>query len=95
MTAQTLSNGATSAGEFIGNGVRAFQRAAGSKNALADALEDKRKMVNRALKRSRDTAQDLVYETTRNIKRFPVRSVAIAFGAGTLLGLLMHRNGRG
>jgi ElaB/YqjD/DUF883 family membrane-anchored ribosome-binding protein len=36
-----------------------------------------------------------VYETTRNIKRFPVRSVAIAFGAGTLLGLLMHRNGRG
>jgi ElaB/YqjD/DUF883 family membrane-anchored ribosome-binding protein len=71
-----------------------FQRLVDSKEAISEAVEDKRRMMNRALKRGREAAEDLVYQTGRSIKHSPFRSVAIAFGAGTLLGLVMFRNGR-
>ncbi|HYL36634.1 MAG TPA: hypothetical protein VEV17_12040 [Bryobacteraceae bacterium] len=97
MTTRT-SNSAGSIGEVIGNGGRVWQRLAESKEALTDALDEKRRIVNRAWKRSREAAGDLVHETGRSIKRSPFRSVAIALGAGTLagtlIGVLVSRNGR-
>ena len=96
MTSRT-SNSAGSIGEAIGNG-RVLQRLAESKEALAEALDEKRRIVNRAWKRSREAAEDLVHEAGRGIRRSPFRSMAIALGAGTLagtlIGVLVSRNGR-
>jgi ElaB/YqjD/DUF883 family membrane-anchored ribosome-binding protein len=38
--------------------------------------------------------EDLLGDAQHNIKRFPFRSVAVAFGAGAVIGLLISRSGR-
>lgn len=75
---------ATIAGERVVQGFTA------SKEAVVDALEDGKKLV----KRTQRTAEDLLDEASHNIRRFPFASVAIAFGAGTIVGLLIARQGR-
>lgn len=61
-----------------------------SKEKVADAIEDGRKLV----KRARRSAEDVLDDAKHNIRRFPFRSVGIAFGAGLLFGALVSRNGR-
>lgn len=75
---------ATIAGERVVQGFTA------SKEAVVDALEDGKRLA----KRTQRTAEDLLDDASRSIKRFPIGSVAIAFGAGTMLGMLIARNGR-
>ncbi|HYL76101.1 MAG TPA: hypothetical protein VEU96_17960 [Bryobacteraceae bacterium] len=75
---------ATIAGERVVQGFNA------SKEAVVDALEDGKKLV----KRTQRTAEDLLDDASHNIRRFPFSSVAIAFGAGTMVGILVARNGR-
>jgi len=80
---------ATVAGERI---VQGFST---SREAVAAAVQDGRKTVKQMVKRTRHAAEDLLDEATHNIKRFPIGSVAMAFGVGTVLGVLvMSRNGR-
>jgi ElaB/YqjD/DUF883 family membrane-anchored ribosome-binding protein len=71
-------------------GERVVERFAASKEAVADAWDDTKHFV----KHTRHTVDDLLHDAKYNIKRFPLRSVAVAFGAGALLGVLIARNGR-
>lgn len=59
------------------------------KNKLSEAVEDGLDATRRTIKRSRRAAGDLVDETAHHIKRDPLRSVAITFGAGLGLGALI------
>ena len=75
-------------------GERVVERLAASKEAVSDALEDGRSAVKHLLKRTRNTAEDLMDDATHNIKRFPIGSVAMAFGVGAMLGMAFGRFAR-
>ena len=71
-------------------GERVVERFAASKEAVSDAFEDTRHFVNL----TRRTMRDLLGDAKYNIKRFPLRSVGLAFGAGAVIGVLIARNGK-
>jgi ElaB/YqjD/DUF883 family membrane-anchored ribosome-binding protein len=71
-------------------GERMAERLTASKEAVSDAWDDTRQFVNR----TRRTVRDLLGDAKYNIKRFPFRSVALAFGAGAVIGILISRNGK-
>jgi len=75
---------ATIASERVAQGFTA------SKEAVAEALKDGRKLM----KRTRRTTEDFLDEASHNIRRFPIRSVVIALGAGIMIGAVLSRNGR-
>jgi ElaB/YqjD/DUF883 family membrane-anchored ribosome-binding protein len=75
-------------------GVRVMQGFASSKEAVAEALQDGQKTVKRFIKRTRNTTEDLLDDAAQSIKRFPIGSVAVAFGVGAVLGVLISRTGR-
>jgi ElaB/YqjD/DUF883 family membrane-anchored ribosome-binding protein len=74
--------------EAAKTGERVVDRLAASKEAVADAFEDTRHFVIR----TRRTVRDLLGDAKYNIKRFPLRSVGIAFGAGAIVGVLISRS---
>ena len=94
MTANAVAGTATRIRESVENGQRVLDKLAAQKRTLSEALEDGRKTANKFLEKTRDNAEDLIYHTTRRVRRSPIRSVAIAFGAGALIGMLISRNGR-
>ena len=49
---------------------------------------------NGSIDQTRDRVEDFVYQATRKIKRSPLAAVALAFGVGALLGVVLSRNGR-
>jgi ElaB/YqjD/DUF883 family membrane-anchored ribosome-binding protein len=69
-------------------GERVVERFTASKEAVSDAWDDTRHFVHR----TRRTIRDLLGEAKYHIKRFPIRSVALAFGAGAVIGILISRN---
>ena len=71
-------------------GERVVERFTASKEAVADVWDDTRHFVTR----TRRTLEDLLGDAKYNIKRFPLRSVGVAFGAGAVIGVLIARNGR-
>ena len=71
-------------------GERVVERFSASKEAVSDAWDDTRQFVTR----TRRTVRDLLGDAKHNIKRFPFRSVAVAFGAGAVIGILISRNGK-
>ena len=84
----------TSMKSAIDAGQRAVQDFASTKEAVSDALVERTATMKKLWKQTRDRADDLVYEASRSIKRSPMRAMAVALGAGALLGLLIARNGR-
>ncbi len=63
-------------------------------HAVTDTIEDTKRETRRALKRSYNAAEDLVDETAHRVKHHPLRSVAIAFGAGALFGVIVTGIGK-
>jgi len=62
------------------------------KAAIADAIEDRMHMARRAVKHGYRATEDIVDDTTRRIKRDPLRAVGLSLVAGMVLGwLLPHR----
>ena len=62
---------------------------------LAEAVEEGRAAVECFFDEARERIEDLVYQTTRRVRRNPMTAVAVAFGAGALLGAaLFGRSGR-
>lgn len=59
------------------------------KNKVAEAVDEGLDATRRTIKRSQRAAEDLVDETAHCIKRDPLRSVAVTFGAGIGLGALI------
>ena len=84
----TMLKEAARAGERLAQGIAA------SREAVSTALDESTTAVKQFAKRTRNTVDDLVYDTSRNIKRYPFRSMAIALGVGALVGVLISRNGR-
>lgn len=74
--------------------LRFARRLTNSKRALSDAWGDGRARVGRLVKRTRHRTEELIDEACHSIKRAPLRSVAVAFGVGALLGTLIVRDGK-
>ena len=64
------------------------------KGVVADAVEDSMISAKRAVRRGYGAAEDLLYDTSHRIRRYPLRSVACAFACGALVGWLLFRNRR-
>ncbi len=75
-------------------GERVMERFAASKEAVTEAIEDGTKTVRQLAKRTQDGLEDFLDDAKHSIKRFPLRSVAVAFGVGAVFGLLIARAGR-
>ncbi|MFZ4984215.1 MAG: hypothetical protein ACOYLF_02030 [Blastocatellia bacterium] len=56
---------------------------------VANAVEDKYDEARRVIRRGQYAAEDLVDEASHRIKRDPLSSVAITFGVGLGVGLLI------
>jgi ElaB/YqjD/DUF883 family membrane-anchored ribosome-binding protein len=76
--------------DAVKTGERIAERVTASKDAVSDAWDDTRHFVTRA----RRSVRDLLGDAKFNIKRFPFRSVGLAFGAGAIVGVLISRNGK-
>jgi ElaB/YqjD/DUF883 family membrane-anchored ribosome-binding protein len=90
-----LLSKAMHAGERVAHvGVEATRLKAAASHAVEDAMTEARRLA----KRGRYAAEDLIDETTHQIKREPLRAVAITFavgfGVGALAGFLAGRSSR-
>jgi ElaB/YqjD/DUF883 family membrane-anchored ribosome-binding protein len=75
-------------------GQRAIHDLKTSTDTLSETWEDGRAAAERFIDETRDRVEDLVYQATRKIKRSPLAAVALAFGVGALLGVVLSRNGK-
>jgi ElaB/YqjD/DUF883 family membrane-anchored ribosome-binding protein len=57
--------------------------------------EDGPESAVRLWNQAREAGEDLVYQLNRKVRRHPWKAVAVALIAGTLVGLVVSRNGRG
>jgi F0F1-type ATP synthase assembly protein I len=68
-------------------------------SAMADAIDEGVGVIQRAVKRSGDLAEELMDDTTQRVKRHPAETIAatLAFGlvaglvAGTFIGWMLKR----
>jgi len=56
--------------------------------------EDGQESAASLWKQARETGEDLFYQINRQVRRHPWRAVAVALGAGLVLGALVSRNGK-
>ena len=76
-------------------GQRAIHDFKASTDTLSDTWEDGRAAAERFIDETRDRVEDFVHQATRRVKRNPLASIALAFGVGALVGVvLFSRNGR-
>jgi len=75
--------------QAAGAGDRVVHKLVDSRDAVTDAFEEGQAAVRKLVKRSRRTVEDMLDDTTHTIKRNPLGSVAIAFAAGALIGLVV------
>jgi hypothetical protein len=73
--------------DAVKTGERVVEQFAASKDAVTGAWDDARHFV----KRTNRSLQDLLGDAKYNIKRAPLQSMAIAFGAGAVIGVLVSR----
>jgi ElaB/YqjD/DUF883 family membrane-anchored ribosome-binding protein len=65
------------------------------KGVMTDAVDDSMVNARRAARRGYNSAEDLIEETSHQIKRHPLRSVLCALALGALLGWLLVPRRRG
>lgn len=53
--------------------------------------EDSQESAARLWNQARETSEDLVYQINRRVRRHPWKAVALALGAGLILGALFSR----
>jgi ElaB/YqjD/DUF883 family membrane-anchored ribosome-binding protein len=56
--------------------------------------EDGQESASRLWKQALETSEDLLYQVNRHIRRHPWKSVAVAIGAGVLVGVVVSRSVR-
>ncbi len=54
--------------------------------------EDGQESASRLWKQALETGEDLLYQVNRHIRRHPWKSVAVALGAGVMLGALISQS---
>ena len=66
-----------------------------AKAAVSDKIEDGKMAAERLLKRGRDAVEDSVEDRIHQIRRKPLKAVAVAFTSGMVVGFLMSRLRKG
>ena len=89
-----LAKAVSAGAQVAGLGHQATRIKTAVTDAVTEAIEDTKRETRRALKRSYNAAEDLVDETAYRVKHHPLRSVAIAFGAGALVGVIVTGIGK-
>jgi ElaB/YqjD/DUF883 family membrane-anchored ribosome-binding protein len=56
--------------------------------------DDGQESAVRLLNQAREAGEDFLYQLNRNVRRRPWKAVALALGAGLVLGALVSRSGR-
>ena len=74
--------------EAVKTGERVAEQFTASKEAVTGAWDDTKHFV----KRTNRSIEDFLGDAKYNIKRAPLRSVGIAFGAGVVVGVLIARS---
>ena len=77
----------------IRSGQRTIQDWKASSGALSEAFDDGRATLERLVDQTKDRVEDMLYQATRRIKRNPLGIVAMAFGAGAVIGALIFARG--
>ncbi len=76
----------------VAESIRKLSRAT---SAMADSIEEGVGIIQHAIKRSGDLAEELMDDTTQRVKRHPTETLAatLAFGlfAGVLIGWMLKR----
>jgi ElaB/YqjD/DUF883 family membrane-anchored ribosome-binding protein len=76
----------------VAESIRKLSRAT---SAMADSIDEGVGVIQHAIKRSGDMAEELMDDTTQRVKRHPVETIAatLAIGlvAGTFIGWMMKR----
>ena len=60
-----------------------------AKAAVSDTIEDGKMAAERLLKRGRYAVEDTVEQRIHDIRRKPLRAVAVAFTSGMVIGFLV------
>ncbi len=74
------------ADEQVAESIRNLSRAT---TAMADAIDEGVGVIQRAVKRSGDAAEEFMDDTTQRIKRHPTETIAATFAFGLTAGLLV------
>jgi|HubBroStandDraft_1064217.scaffolds.fasta_scaffold2193712_1 ElaB/YqjD/DUF883 family membrane-anchored ribosome-binding protein len=70
-------------------------KVAALRNALPKtSWDDGQESAVRLWNQARESGEDLLYQLHRNIRRHPWKAVAVALGAGLVLGALISRGTR-
>jgi len=71
------------ADEQVAESIRKLTRAT---SAMADAIDEGTKVIKHAIKRSGDTAEELLDDATQRVKRHPVETMVATFTLGVVVG---------
>ncbi len=69
--------------EQVAESIRKLTRAT---SAMADAIDEGTNIIKHAIKRSGDTAEELLDDATQRVKRHPVETMAATFTLGVVVG---------
>jgi ElaB/YqjD/DUF883 family membrane-anchored ribosome-binding protein len=64
------------------------------KSTVTEAVDDGVRSAMRTIKQGRDTAEDMIDDARRTVKRNPLQTVAAVFAVGVLLGCAISMIGR-
>lgn len=70
----------------VSESIRKLSRAT---SAMAEAIDEGVAVIERAVKRSGDVAEELVEDATQRVKRHPVETMAATFALGIAVGGLI------
>jgi ElaB/YqjD/DUF883 family membrane-anchored ribosome-binding protein len=75
--------------DIVGRAAHLAHDVKAMKAVATDAAEDGARVARRAVKQTVHRAQDLVDETTHQVKRRPLQAIGLAFAAGSMVGLIV------
>jgi F0F1-type ATP synthase assembly protein I len=67
----------------------AIRKLSHATSAMADAINEGAGVIQRAVKRSGDMAEELMEDTTKRMKRHPAETMAVTFTLGVMVGGLI------
>jgi ElaB/YqjD/DUF883 family membrane-anchored ribosome-binding protein len=70
----------------VAESIRRLSRAA---SAMADSIDEGVGVIQRAVKRSGDVAEELMDDTTQRVKRHPAETIAATLAAGLVAGVFI------
>jgi ElaB/YqjD/DUF883 family membrane-anchored ribosome-binding protein len=62
-----------------------------SKGRVVDVVEETRRSAERIMKRGQSACEDLLEDTTHQVKKHPIPALGLAFAAGALIGVLIPK----